>query len=186
MHWRSARPAVRPPARMTGSTSAATIPSAGRAGRQARLLTASELTGEARRIGTIWQIIATDDAVCFRSERALHFLDYVRNRVEAAMEEGRARAFPMRSPLFSNPFLPVWQNGGVTGSFLALSLFAAVVPYGICVACAGAASAPLRNRGCAPGRCTAAPLTGCAAKSRIPFLRSTVASATTDSCSGSH
>lgn len=40
------------------------------------LLTASGLVGDARRIGTIWQVIATADGVYFRSERALHFLDY--------------------------------------------------------------------------------------------------------------
>lgn len=40
------------------------------------LLTASGLTGQARRIGTIWQIIATADGVYFRSERVLHFLGY--------------------------------------------------------------------------------------------------------------
>lgn len=40
------------------------------------LLTAAGLTGEARRIGTIWQIIATADGVYVRSERALHFLGY--------------------------------------------------------------------------------------------------------------
>jgi len=40
------------------------------------LLTASGLTGQARRIGTIWQIIATADGVYFRSERVLHFLAY--------------------------------------------------------------------------------------------------------------
>ncbi len=40
------------------------------------LLTAAGLTGQARRIGTIWQIIATADGVFFRSERALHFLGY--------------------------------------------------------------------------------------------------------------
>jgi len=40
------------------------------------LLTAAGLTGDARRIGTIWQVIATADGVYFRSERALHFLAY--------------------------------------------------------------------------------------------------------------
>ncbi len=40
------------------------------------LLTAAGLAGKARRIGTIWQVIATSEGVYFRSERALHFLAY--------------------------------------------------------------------------------------------------------------
>lgn len=40
------------------------------------LLTAAGLVGEARRIGTIWQVIATTAGVYFRSERTLHFLAY--------------------------------------------------------------------------------------------------------------
>ena len=44
------------------------------------LLTASGLKGDARRIGTIWQIIAMADGVYFRSERALHFVRYDHTR----------------------------------------------------------------------------------------------------------
>lgn len=44
------------------------------------LLTVAGLAGNARRIGTVWQIIAISDGVYFRGERSLHFLSYGHSR----------------------------------------------------------------------------------------------------------
>ncbi len=46
------------------------------------LMTAVGLKGAARNVGSVWQIITTEEGVYFRGETALHFLSYDRKRVK--------------------------------------------------------------------------------------------------------
>ncbi|MDQ3617548.1 MAG: SMP-30/gluconolactonase/LRE family protein, partial [Pseudomonadota bacterium] len=66
------------------------------------LLTAAGLTGSARRIGTVWQVIATADGVYFRSERSLHLLGYDHARVSHwPMAENQRVIYPDGDQLFA-------------------------------------------------------------------------------------
>ena len=66
------------------------------------LLTAAGLVGDARRIGIIWQVIATADGMYFRSERALHFLAYDHRRsTHWPLGDDQRVIYPDKQALFS-------------------------------------------------------------------------------------